>query len=109
MDVKKADKLHCPMLDKPCIRDECMFWTSYVRQKNAEEQEVVFNCAISFLPVLLGQTVLEQIITQNTVQHQTNQLFATFKAMQNRQPIPNLSGNFAEDQKVLEEMEDHDG
>lgn len=109
MNVKKADKLHCPLLDKKCIQDECMFWANYVRQVSDTEQEVVFNCAIGFLPVLLGQTIMEQVMTQNAIQHNTNQEFAIFKAMEQRLPIPNLSGNFEADRKALEEMEDHDG
>lgn len=109
MEVKRANKLHCPLLDKACIQDDCQFWTSFTRQKSATEQEVVFNCAIAFLPILLTQNVLEQIGTQQAVQHQTNQHFATFRALQIGIPIPRMSGNLRRDGETLKQLGGGDG
>ena len=105
MNVSKAQKLHCPLLDKPCIQDECMWWTNYVRQKSEQEQEVVFNCAIGFLPILLGQGIMEQVQTQRQVQHQTNQMAATFVALQRGITIPMLSGNSERDKETIKELQ----
>ena len=44
----------CPLLNKKCIENECMFWTHLLGrnpQTNAEVDE--YNCAISLLPILL--------------------------------------------------------
>lgn len=109
MKIAKAEKLHCPLLDKPCIQDQCMFWSNYTRQVSATEQETVFGCAIGFLPILLTQNIVEQIGTQQSVQHQTNQLFATFRSLQMQRPILRMSGNFETDNEKLRQLEGGDG
>lgn len=53
----------CPLLRGPCIEAKCKFWT-HLLGKNPQGEGVIdkFDCAISFLPVLLVENA--QMIRQ---------------------------------------------
>ena len=59
----------CPFYKKDCIKDSCMFWTHLIGknpQTGAEIDE--FNCAISFLPMLLIENAKNVSQTQAAVE-----------------------------------------
>ena len=46
--------MHCPLLDKKCIEQECMFWT-HLRGTHPQSGEAMdeYDCAIVWQPILL--------------------------------------------------------
>jgi hypothetical protein len=52
------EQRECPFLRKPCIRHKCMLWVHYDRERDAVE-----SCALTLLPYILAQAVVEQIRT----------------------------------------------
>lgn len=51
---KNNDSPLCPLLNKACIQERCMFWT-HVRGANPQTGDPVdaHDCAVKWLPVLL--------------------------------------------------------
>jgi hypothetical protein len=45
----------CPFLREPCRQDACNMWVTYRRA----DGQVYTGCAFVFLPVLLGETIVE--------------------------------------------------
>jgi len=54
------DKIICPLLNKPCIEGKCKFWT-HILGKHPQTGNPVdhFDCAVTWLPVLLIETSQE--------------------------------------------------
>lgn len=51
---KKTDELLCPLLNGPCIKEKCMFWTKLVGNNPQTGQPIdEFDCAIKWLPLML--------------------------------------------------------
>lgn len=51
---EKSNKPLCPLLKKPCIGDECAWYTHVRGQDPQKQQEVdLKDCAIKWLPTLL--------------------------------------------------------
>jgi hypothetical protein len=50
----KADMKKCPLLNKPCIKDDCMWWT-HLRGKNPQSMAETDDstCSVPWLVVLL--------------------------------------------------------
>jgi len=62
--IIKSGDLHCPLLDKKCIQEKCMFWAEF----NRADETTFQSCAISFLPVLISQQISETISNQAAIE-----------------------------------------
>ena len=83
---------HCPLLDKTCIMQECVFWTQLRGthpQTGVEMDE--YDCAIKWLPILLVENAKENRQTAASVDSFRNEMVNTMpvfeviaKALKNR-------------------------
>lgn len=101
-EVKTSELKHCPLLDRKCLGNECMLWVRF----DKDDKTAFETCALIMQNLLTSQTIVEEIRTQGAVQHQTNQIAATFLAIQRGVNIPVLSGNREKDLDVLKGLVD---
>jgi hypothetical protein len=99
----------CPLLSSggkkvKCIEHDCHLWTHIIGRNPQTGAEMDrWDCAISWLPVLLVENAGEQRKTQASIQHLNNQLHVTFATLSGRR-IPALSGNDKRDQEVVKSI-----
>lgn len=87
---KKANT--CPLLDGPCIKEKCMFWTHLLGKDPQSETPIdQFGCAIAVLPILLvenaqaiRQTAASMDKVASTSKQQSQQQANVFTALTQR-------------------------
>jgi hypothetical protein len=72
-----AKKIICPLLRKPCIEDECAWWTT-IRGYDVNTGKDVDNktCVISTVPMLLIENSSQQRSTASAVESMRNEMMS---------------------------------
>lgn len=73
--MSKSDKKTCPMLKKPCIEHDCMWWM-HVRGSHPQTGQEVdeWGCAMVWQPVLMLENSAQQRATGAAVESFRNEM-----------------------------------
>lgn len=70
-----SKKQICPLLRKPCVESECKFWTHLLGKDPQTGQPIDrFDCAVSYLPILLVEASRNIIGVQAATESARNEI-----------------------------------